>query len=147
MILVPRKQKDSTVLTGEPDRVMGAGEAGLFLKSTREKSRGERTQPCGEPLLMVSGLEVGFPSFSCCFLSDRKSVIHLQVESGTLSWESLSCSRAWMMLLNTEVKSVSLSVSGAQYENTFLHCLPISTCSPLQGSDVQLDSLVLDYHG
>ena len=25
-----------------------------------------------------------------CFLSDRKSVIHLQVESGTFDWESLS---------------------------------------------------------
>ena len=32
--------------------------------------------------------ETCFPSFTCCFLSDRKSVIHLQVESGTLSWES-----------------------------------------------------------
>uniref|UniRef100_A0A8P4KKD0 Ig-like domain-containing protein n=1 Tax=Dicentrarchus labrax TaxID=13489 RepID=A0A8P4KKD0_DICLA len=29
------------------------------------------------------------PSFTCCFPSDRKSVIHLQVESGTVSWESL----------------------------------------------------------
>ncbi len=34
-----------------------------------------------------------FPSFTCCLLSDRKSVIHLQVESGMFSWESVSYSR------------------------------------------------------
>ena len=58
----------------------------------REKSRGEGTQPWGEPVLMVWESETCFPSLTCCLLSDRKSVIHLQVESGTLSWESLSYS-------------------------------------------------------
>src|SRR4029434_5650452 len=56
----------------------------------REKSRGERTQPWGEPVLIVLESETCFPSLTRCLLSDRKSVIHLQVESGTLSWESLS---------------------------------------------------------
>ncbi|XP_071378770.1 scavenger receptor cysteine-rich domain-containing protein DMBT1-like [Centroberyx affinis] len=37
----------------------------------------------------------------------RKSVIHLQVESGTLSWDSLSCSRAGMIVLKAELKSTN----------------------------------------
>ena len=44
----------------------------------------------GDPVLMVHESETCDPSLTCCFLSDRKSVIHLQMESGTLSWESLS---------------------------------------------------------
>ena len=56
----------------------------------REKSRGERTQPWGDPVLIVWDTDKCFPSFTRCFLSDRKSVIHLQVELGTWSWESLS---------------------------------------------------------
>ncbi len=47
-----------------------------------------------EHRLEKSESETCFPSFMCCLLLDRKSVIHLQVESGTLNWESLSCSRA-----------------------------------------------------
>ena len=39
----------------------------------REKSRGERTQPWGEPVLMVRD-SVCLPSLMCCFLSDRKYV-------------------------------------------------------------------------
>src|SRR4029434_11313041 len=46
----------------------------------------------------------------CGLLSDRKSVIHWQVESGTLSWESLSCSRAGMMVLKAELKSTNYSI-------------------------------------
>ncbi|KAF7643464.1 hypothetical protein LDENG_00239040 [Lucifuga dentata] len=49
--------------------------------------------------------ETCLPSLTCCQLSDRKSVIHLQVESG--SWESLSCSRAGMIVLNAELKSTN----------------------------------------
>src|SRR4029434_10068047 len=60
----------------------------------REKSRGESTQPCGAPVLMVRGSETSLPSLTRCFLSDRKSVIHLQVGSGTLSCVSLSWRRA-----------------------------------------------------
>src|SRR4029434_7994090 len=52
---------------------------------------------------MVLESETYFPSLTCCLLLDRKSVIHLQVESGTLSWESLSCSRAGMMVLKAEL--------------------------------------------
>jgi len=51
--------------------------------------------------------EMCFPSSICCFLSDRKSVIHLQVESGTLSWESFSSSRAGMIVLKAELKSTN----------------------------------------
>jgi len=57
---------------------------------------------------MVGDSETCFPSLTCCFLLDRKSVIHLQVDSGMLSWESLSCSRAGLIVLNvlkTELKS------------------------------------------
>ena len=55
----------------------------------REKSRGERTQPWGEPVLMSCELKMCFPSFTCCFLSDRKSVIHLQVVRHTQLGELL----------------------------------------------------------
>jgi len=34
VMVVPRKRKDSTVSTGESHRVMGAGGAGFFRKST-----------------------------------------------------------------------------------------------------------------
>ncbi|CAB1422356.1 unnamed protein product [Pleuronectes platessa] len=37
----------------------------------------------------------------------RKSVIHLQVESGTLSRESFSCSRFGMIVLKAELKSTN----------------------------------------
>lgn len=39
-------------------------------------------------MLMVMESETCFPSYMCCFLSDRKSVIHLQVETSTLSWDN-----------------------------------------------------------
>jgi len=74
----------------------------------REKSRGERTQPRGEPVLMVRESETCFPSLMCCFLLDRRSVF--QVESCTLSWESLSCSRARMIVLKADSKSLVLTV-------------------------------------
>jgi len=45
------------------------------------------------------------PASRACFLLDRKSVIHLQVESGTLGWESLSRNRAGMIVLKAELKS------------------------------------------
>ena len=51
--------------------------------------------------------ETCVPSLTYCFLSDRKSEIHLQVESGTFSWESLSCSSAGMMVLKAELKSAN----------------------------------------
>ncbi len=40
-----------------------------------------------------------------CVQSDRKSVIHLQVESGMFSWESLSFSTARMIVLKAKLKS------------------------------------------
>ena len=54
-----------------------------------EKSRGERTQPQGDLMLVVWDLETCFPRFMCCFSSDRKSVMHLQLESGTWNWDRL----------------------------------------------------------
>ena len=57
---------------------------------------------------MVQDSEMCFPSLTCCFLSDRKSVIHLQVESGTASWISLSCNRDGMIVLKAELKSTSM---------------------------------------
>lgn len=56
-----------------------------------------------ERLLMVRGSEMGFPRFTCCFLLDRKSEIHLQVECGTPSWKSLSWSRAGMITIYRHV--------------------------------------------
>ena len=47
----------------------------------REKSRGERTQPWGEPVLIDWKSETCSHSFTCCFLSDRKSVILLMKQS------------------------------------------------------------------
>ena len=49
----------------------------------REKSAGDRTQPCGEPVLVDREPEVQFPSFTRWDLFVRKSVIHLEVGSGT----------------------------------------------------------------
>ena len=48
-------------------------------------------------MLMVLESKMCFPSFKCCLLSDRKSVIHLQMESGMCSWEGLSFSRTRIM--------------------------------------------------
>lgn len=73
----------------------------------REKSRGERTQTCGDQVQMFKGSEACLPSFTYCFLSLRKSVIHLQMELGTLSLRSLSCSRAGMMVLKAKLKSTN----------------------------------------
>lgn len=42
----------------------------------RQERRGERTQPCGAPVLMVRGTELFFPSLTHCFMSVRKFVIH-----------------------------------------------------------------------
>lgn len=55
----------------------------------REKGRGEWMQPSGDPVLMVRESETCFTIFTCCLLSDRKSVSLMQVESGMCSWESL----------------------------------------------------------
>src|SRR4029434_2187487 len=48
------------------------------------------------------GEETSLPSLTRCFLSDRKSVINLQVGSGTLSCVSLSWRRAGAMVLYAE---------------------------------------------
>lgn len=56
----------------------------------------------GDPVLMVCESETCYSSFTCSLLSDRKSVIQLQVESGMLSRESFSCSSAGMMVLKAE---------------------------------------------
>ncbi|MEQ2256483.1 hypothetical protein ILYODFUR_024644 [Ilyodon furcidens] len=64
ILMVPRKQNESTMVTGESHRMMGVDGA-----VNREKSRGERIQPSGEPVLMVLESEACFPSFTCCFLS------------------------------------------------------------------------------
>jgi len=56
-------------------------------------------------VLMVQESEICFPSITCCFLLDRKSVIHLQVESGMLHWESYSCSRTGLIVVTAELKS------------------------------------------
>lgn len=49
--------------------------------------------------LGVRELETCFASFTYDFLSDRKSVLHLEVWSDTFNCESFSCSRAAMMIL------------------------------------------------
>ena len=48
-----------------------------------------------------------FPQLHKLFPVRRKSVIHVKLESGTWSWESLSCSRAGMMVLNAELESTN----------------------------------------
>lgn len=62
----------------------------------REKSREEKTQASGEPVLMLCESETCFPALTSFFLSVRKSVIDLQVESNTFSWENLCCSKVGM---------------------------------------------------
>lgn len=77
---------------------------GLVTAGCRwEKSSGERTQPW-----VWSGSQRHvFPRLMCCLLSGRKSMINLQVESDTLSCESLSCNRAGMIVLKAELKSTN----------------------------------------
>lgn len=53
----------------ELDRLTTAG------ADVGQKSRGDRM------VLMVQGAEMCFFHFMCCLLLDRKSVVHLQVES------------------------------------------------------------------
>lgn len=66
--------------------------------------------------LMTWESETCFLSFTYCFLSERKSVIHLQVESGTLMWESLSSSTdkqesmCWRMKCRARLTTLSLSL-------------------------------------
>lgn len=50
---------------------------------TGGEKRGDRTQSWGNMMVLES--ESCCPSLTCCLLSVRKSVIHLQMESGTLS--------------------------------------------------------------
>ncbi len=65
----------------------------------REKSRGERTQPWGAPVLIIRVLDDNFPSLTSCCLSVRKLVIHWQMEVGTESWLSLGRRRFGMIVL------------------------------------------------
>uniref|UniRef100_A0A8C6KC52 L1 transposable element RRM domain-containing protein n=1 Tax=Nothobranchius furzeri TaxID=105023 RepID=A0A8C6KC52_NOTFU len=85
----------------------GSRKEGQKSLGVREKSRGERTQPCGEPVLTVRRSETFFPSLTCCFLSVRKSVIHLQMGSGTFIWDILSWRRSGRIVLNAELKSTN----------------------------------------
>ncbi len=92
-------QADSSPSEMSPMRVLSSPNVSSLTDSWleeqqlvyREKRRWERTQPWGEPVLMVRGSETSFPILTCCFMSDRKSMIHLLVKSGTFNWESLSC--------------------------------------------------------
>ncbi|XP_029002007.1 diphthine methyl ester synthase isoform X2 [Betta splendens] len=52
---------------------------------SREKSSGERTHPCGTPVLMVRVPDVRLPSLTCSLLSVRKPLIHWHMGSGTVS--------------------------------------------------------------
>lgn len=65
--------------------------------------RGERTQPCGAPVLKDRESERCFPSFTYCVLLIRRSVIHWPMESETcaFSWVNLSCSSSRMMVLKS----------------------------------------------
>lgn len=48
--------------------------------------------------------DMRFPGFTTCFLSDGKSVIHLQVELAALS---LSCRHSGVSVLKAELKSIN----------------------------------------
>lgn len=61
------------------------------------------THPCGAPVLMSEGMDMIFPSFTCCFLPVRKFVTYSQMEAGAVSWISLveripgiKCSSPWV---------------------------------------------------
>src|SRR4029434_10371696 len=84
---------------------------------------------------MVLESETYFPSLTCCLLSDRKSVIHLQVESGTLSWESLSCSRAEVHKQDPGVGSCGVQVLENEVKG-HVYCIvyrPVGSVGKLQG--------------
>ncbi|KAK7895608.1 hypothetical protein WMY93_020933 [Mugilogobius chulae] len=82
----------------------------LVLKPDLSEDDVEKNQPVYLPpvsrLITVRAEpdEGGVPQPRCT-ASIWKSVIHLQVELGTLSWESLSWSRAGRMVLNAERKN------------------------------------------
>ena len=104
--LVPSRDESDEVGVTRKLQELDGHEVQLFVY--REENRGERPQPL---VLMVRGSETCFPSFTHCLLSDRKSVIHLQIESGKLSCEILSWSRAGIMVLNAELKSTNMIVA------------------------------------
>ncbi len=77
---------------------------GAAVGIQEEEQRRKKTLPWGDPVPLVHESETCLPSFMCCLLSDRTSVIHLHVESGMISWESFSCSRAGIMVLKSTKK-------------------------------------------
>lgn len=79
-----------------------------------EEQRG-KDAALGVPVLMVRVSEVFFPSCTCCH---RRSVIHRQMESDTLSWGSLRSGRMmkstclWTAVGSGEVQLLQGEVEG-----------------------------------
>ena len=72
-----------------------------------------------------------FPSFTCCFLSDRKSEIHLQVQLKELVLQQ-------MMLLKAELQSTNRILAQAPEESGTVglnecHLQTYRLCRQLQG--------------
>lgn len=53
-----------------------------------------------------------FSQLTCCLLSDKNSVIHLQVNAGQFGSESFSCSRAWIMVFSSYGEAQAPAVGG-----------------------------------
>lgn len=69
----------------------------------RVKSFGLRQQPCGDPVLTVSFLEIPLPILTTCGLLVRKSRIQLQVGVGTPRFVSFTVSKCGQMKLKAEL--------------------------------------------
>ncbi|CAB1436153.1 unnamed protein product [Pleuronectes platessa] len=109
--------EESRADCGEQEPARNSGPDGHLQQGTEDKTEDSSETEDSEDdwmqtrepqsVLMVQGSETSLPSLTHYLLSVRKSLIQLQVGSGTLSCVNLSRRRARVMVWNVELKSTN----------------------------------------